>query len=598
MKNPFKMLFRSLMSKIILLTTLLLMVIIGFQTFFYVGTEIKNMENVLIQNKEDFVRLLAINFGAAQSVGGFAFQSQLIEESIKTKDTLFVRFVNPSGEIYLSSLQEDKGKIVRDDAVNTTQTIVKDTVYNGEDIKVVVSPSPGGYTTWLGFSQRSIAKAATANVFSRMAMAGAILLLGVLGSIFLALGVTKNIRILKDTAEEITRGNLKAKANIKSEDEIGRLAESFNHMTDKLLTSRNNLEKKVKELSEEHGRMSSLVESVKLGVVMVDLSLNVILANSAAKKIVGKTQQKDFTFKELSDKIKGDIDISQALSYYVKSGKPLNVQEAMIGERYFRFFMSPVRDIIDKMFVGAVMVMEDITEEKKIDKMRREIISITSHQLRTPSTIVKGNLEMLMSGSAGDMNDMQKELLNDTYLGNKRMIRLINDLMDAAKIEGGELKMPLEPAQLENVVGEVIKNLETMARDKKVTLTYDRPSSEFSPVKINVQRMSQVIQNIVDNAIKYSSANSNGKVDVSIIEGVKFLELVVKDNGIGIPEDEQNKIFERFSRGSNSTKLDPGGGSGLGLYIAKAVMEQGGGDIWFESKENEGTVFHVTFPYN
>lgn len=410
--------------------------------------------------------------------------------------------------------------------------------------------------------------------------------------------VLRNIFKLKRYADEIKKGKLDTKIDIKTEDEIGELAASFNQMVKKLLESRRHIEKNMEDLSREHSKLSSLVEGVRLGVVMVDLNLNVILANSAAKSVVSGSPDKDFSFKELSKKIKGKMDVSQALSYYVKSGKFLNIQEAMINDRYFRFFMSPVRDIAEKVFIGAVMVMEDITEEKELDKMRTEIISITSHQLRTPSTIVKGNLEMILGGDLGKVNKKQKELLDDTYLGNQRMIRLINDLMDVAKIDEGKFVLNTESVHLEDLVDNVVNALKPFAKEKKVSLSYDRPKDSLAPVKINSQRVGQVLQNLIDNAIKYSSGQKKGEVNIQLREGVKFIEFLVADNGIGIPEKEQGKMFERFSRGSNSTKLDPGGGSGLGLYIAKAIVESGGGKLWFESKENAGTTFHATFPYD
>lgn len=594
----FKNYFKSLSTKIILITTILIILILSIQTGVYVRVETNNLENTLVNNKKDFTELLAINFGAAQSVGGFAFQSQLIEDAGKTKDTVFVRFVNPNGEIYLSSLDSEGGKIIKNPYVGATKTVITDSSFNGEPIKLVIANGSGGYTTWLGFSLDSTKATVNSTIFSRVMLSLVILLVGVAFAFISVLRLTKDLKLLRNLAEEVRRGNLKAKTNIKSGDEIGDLAKSFNQMTENLLKSRQGMEEKVKELSAEHGKLASLVESVRLGVVMVDLSLNVILANSAAKKVFGKPAAKNITFKDLSSKLVSSVDISQALSYYVHTGTPLNIQEVTIDDRYFRLFMSPVRDIVEKVFIGAVVIMEDITEQKKLDKMRTEIVSITSHQLRTPSTIIKGNLEMVLGGDVGEVNKDQKELLEDTYLGNERMIRLINDLMDVAKIDEGKFKVALEPAQLEDTVAEVVKNLMPLAQEKKVSLAYTHSSSPLPPVKINRQRVSQVIQNIIDNAIKYSSIDDKGKVSIEIQEGSKFLEFIVKDNGIGIPANEQDKMFERFSRGSNSTKLDPGGGSGLGLYIAKAVVEQGGGRIWFESKEGEGTIFHATFPYN
>jgi len=448
------------------------------------------------------------------------------------------------------------------------------------------------------FSDQSISQQENSLLLRSVATLLVYLILGFLATLFVSRKITESIKNLLKGTQEIAKGNLKYIIKIESDDEIGDLAGSFNLMTKKLLTSRKNIEDKVRELSEEHGKLSSLVESVKLGVIMVDLNLNVVMANSAAKRIMGKSADDPITFIDLAEKIKSSLDISQALSFYVKSGKSLNVQESVIDERYYRLFMSPVRDIIEKIFIGAVVVMEDITEEKKLDKMRSEIISITSHQLRTPATIIKGNLEMVLGGDVGKINAQQKELLDDTFLGNQRMISLINDLMDVAKIDEGKFKLAMEPAQLEDVVVDVIKEISPLAKEKKVEPSFVYPANPLPPVKINRQRVKQAIQNIVDNAVKYSSAGDSGKVSLDIQEETKFLELIVKDNGIGIPEKEQDKIFERFSRGSNSTKLDPGGGSGLGLYIAKAVVEQGGGRIWFESKEGVGTTFHATFPYN
>jgi signal transduction histidine kinase len=414
-------------------------------------------------------------------------------------------------------------------------------------------------------------------------------------SVLLDKVILKGLYKLKEATIEIRKGHLSKKIEISSRDEIGELASSFNHMSKDLLDSRRRIEEKVKEISQEHGKISSLVESVNLGVVMVDLSLNVILANSAAKKILGKLSHQKISFSDISKRIKGNIDISQALSYYVKSGKPLNIQEAIISDRYFRLFMSPVRDIAEKVFIGAVMVMEDITEEKNLGKMRSEIISVTSHQLRTPSTIIKGNLEMILGGDAGQMNDMQKELLNDAYLGNQRMIRLINDLMDASKIDEGKFSLIMEKNQLEDVIEDIVKEISPLAKEKKVQVSYKRES--MPPVKINRQRVKETLQNLIVNAISYSSIEDRGRVEISIDrQGEDFLRFVVKDNGVGIPEKEQGKLFERFYRGSNVSKMDPGGGSGLGLYIAKAVIEQGGGKISFISKEGEGTIFFATFP--
>jgi signal transduction histidine kinase len=173
---------------------------------------------------------------------------------------------------------------------------------------------------------------------------------------------------------------------------------------------------------------------------------------------------------------------------------------------------------------------------------------------------------------------------------------LVNDLMDASKIDEGKFELPSEPLDLQALVGEVVKEVSPLAVKKAVKLNFMTSTKPLPPVKINKQKVKQVLQNLIDNAIKYSSSAAKGEVNVAVTQVEKNIQFQVRDNGIGIPEADKGHIFERFYRGSNSTKLDPGGGSGLGLYIAKGVVEQSGGKIWFESKEGEGTSFFATFP--
>jgi len=568
------------------------------QAYVYVNLETKHVESVLLENKRNLAEVMAMNFGAAQSVGGFAYQTQLIDAASRTQDTVFVRFVRPDGTIFLSNVSQERGlKVELADPVPSATTL-RDLDYGGRIIKVVVAPAAGGYSCWLGFSYASVQAAIDRTVLFRILLSLLSLSLEIGLATLIGFWVTGNLRRLKRLAEEVKRGNLTAKSGIKSSDEIGELGRTMDAMTDKLLESRERIDKKVKELSEERGKLSSLVESVKLGVVMVDLRLNVIMSNDAARAIFGKRPDSELTFKDLTEKTSGRVNLSQALSYYVKSGKPLNIQEIALEDRYYRLFMSPVRDIVEKIFIGAVVVIEDITKQKKIDQMRTEIVSITSHQLRTPATIVKGNLEMVLGGDAGKLSKPQKELIADAHMGNERMIRLINDLMDAAKINEGKMFLPLGDVHLEEVIQEIIGENQDFADEKKVSLSFIPSEKPLPTVKINRQKIKQVLQNLVDNAIKYSAIEDRGKVLIEVHDDKGFLRIMVRDNGIGIPAADQDKIFQRFSRGSNSTRMDPGGGSGLGLYIAKAVIEQAGGRIWFESKENEGTTFYATLPKN
>ncbi|MEK7162347.1 MAG: cache domain-containing protein, partial [Patescibacteria group bacterium] len=246
-------------------------------------------------------------------------------------------------------------------------------------------------------------------------LALALMVLVIVSALAFSLTITDPLKKLHHGAEIIGRGDFSYRLDIRTGDEIEQLANEFNSMSGKLAVSYQSLEARIKELSKAQSRMASLIESVKLGVVMVDLNLNIILANSSAKNIFGKLPPESLTFKDLEEKLK-DVNLSQALSFYVQEGKPVNIKEVKLGDKYFRLFLSAVREITEKQFIGAVMVVEDITEQKFIDRMRTEIASITSHQLRTPLSVIKGNLEMIREGDFGKISGKQKEVLNEIFL--------------------------------------------------------------------------------------------------------------------------------------------------------------------------------------
>lgn len=372
------------------------------------------------------------------------------------------------------------------------------------------------------------------------------------------------------------------------------------NLLEKIEKAKENMEEQVKErskeLSQERGTLLSLVESVKLGIVMVDLSFNIVFANPTAKDIFSNLSGEPLTFKDLEKKLKS-INLSRTLSYYVQNSKVLNIQEVKIGERYYRLFMSAVRDIVDKIFIGSVMIIEDITEQKLIDTMRTEIVSVTSHQLRTPLSVIKGNLEMVLGGDVGKITKEQAEILKEALSGNERMIKLVNDLMDVSKITEGRLDLELKPDDLENLISETIKEISLFAKNNNTEVIYEKPLKPLPKIKLDRQRMKQVIQNLIDDAIKYSHRDHRGKVKVKLKKtSDNLVELTIADNGIGIPKEEQGKIFERFFRASNISKLDPGGGTGLGLFIAKSIIGQHRGKIRFESEEGKGTTFFISLP--
>jgi PAS domain S-box-containing protein len=399
-------------------------------------------------------------------------------------------------------------------------------------------------------------------------------------------------------ARDVTERNKAEQELRKKTGKLEDLQKALVNTLEDLAKEKENIELKVKkrtrELAAEHGRVLSLLESVKLGVVMLDLNFNVLSSNAAAKEILEIKTEENVKFKDLETKLKS-ADLSHSLSYYVGEKKVVNIQEAKFNSRYYRLFLSPVRDVERKEFIGAVIVIEDITEAKMVDQMRTEIISTTSHQLRTPLSVVKGNLEMLVNGDLGKVPKGQAEILQEALAGNERMIHLVNDLTDVSKITEGNLGLDFKDENFWSVVEEAVKEIKPLADQNKTKFVF-KSTKEVFLVKIDKQRIKQVIQNLISNAVKYGSHDGSGVVEVKTEKTDNLVELIIKDNGAGIPKNEQRKIFEKFFRASNATKLDPGSGTGLGLFIVKSIVELHKGKIWFESEEGKGTTFYLTLP--
>lgn len=232
----------------------------------------------------------------------------------------------------------------------------------------------------------------------------------------------------------------------------------------------------------------------------------------------------------------------------------------------------------------------------QLDKMKSEIISIVAHQLRTPLSAIKWTLKMLIDKDVGDINKEQGELLAKGFESNERMILLINDMLAVDRLESGKLKYTFVPVQFEDLVQEMIRSLLTLATKKNIRIEFTAPKVLLPKIKIDPDKMRDVLQNLIDNAIKYTL--EGGVVAVGVgLEGTEELHFWVKDNGIGIPEEEKNKIFSRFFRANNAAHTVTEG-SGLGLFIAQSVVKRHSGKIWFDSVLNTGTTFHVLLPIN
>jgi PAS domain S-box-containing protein len=243
--------------------------------------------------------------------------------------------------------------------------------------------------------------------------------------------------------------------------------------------------------------------------------------------------------------------------------------------------------------LGTTVILHDITREKLVERMKTEFVSLAAHQLRTPLSAIKWTLRMLLDGDLGDITEEQRDFVEKTYRSNERMIELINALLDVTRIEEGRYLYKLVYTRIENIVQFVVNGCKEEAKRKKIKLEFKKPIKKLPQVKVDVEKIRLAINNLLDNSIRYTL--SGGVVTVSLKYVKKKIELSVKDSGIGIPKDQQGRVFTKFFRAANVMRMSTEG-TGLGLFITKNIIEAHGGKIWFESEENKGTTFYISLP--
>lgn len=233
---------------------------------------------------------------------------------------------------------------------------------------------------------------------------------------------------------------------------------------------------------------------------------------------------------------------------------------------------------------------------KKVKKYKiSEAVSVIAHHLKNPIAIIKGYIEALVAGDCGEVNLAQKEYLNDALINVKEMSKTVNDLIDISRIEEGEYKLSFKPVSLEETIFQVLSDFFHWAKASNCKIIFKKPK-KLPQVFTDPQKIKYVIENIISNAIKYNLEHGIIEVSVALKQTKKEILFSCKDNGIGIQEEDYKKVFTKFYRSEKALEIDPSG-SGLGLYVNKAIIELSGGKIWFtKNKNGRGMTFHFSLP--
>jgi len=449
--------------------------------------------------------------------------------------------------------------------------------------------------------------------------------------------ITKPIAKLQGGVEIITEGNLDYKLDVKGNDELSGLANSFNKMADSIKESRLLVDKKVteqtkqieegvKDLEDQQKAILNILEDVedekesalreKLfsqsilfsigdGVIATDRYGKINIMNKRAEELLG------WTFKEIENKKVLDVlksvddnnqDLPKEDRLIIKALSTGKIIHHSTRSNYFYvrkdgtkfpvgITVSPL--IRDKKIVGSVIIFRDISLAYEVDKAKTEFVSLASHQLRTPLSIVRWYTEMLDDTLGKKATKVEKEYIKEIYNSNVRMIELVNALLNVSRIELGTFAVDPVLTGIKKISNDILNELQLEIKKKKqkIVKKYD---SKLEKINLDVNLIGIVFQNLLTNAVKYTP--EGGTITISITKQDKNVLVAIQDTGYGIPKKDQKNIFTKLFRADNIKGKDTTG-TGLGLYIVRAIIEQScDGKIWFKSAENKGTTFYFTIP--
>lgn len=405
-----------------------------------------------------------------------------------------------------------------------------------------------------------------------------IFVVGVIGFIlttvfafFLSSRITSPLREMKQTAQRIAEGDFHAEVAIRSNDEIGDLAATFNTMAGRL----NEL---INALSNEKEQLSSVLKNMVNGVIMINAEGKMVVTNPPAEHFL---RDWDYESNSLPAPI---FDMYQRV---VQMEQEIH-EEIPVQGRVWAVVMVPLHD--RGQIRGALVLLRDMTKEFKLDKLRKDFVANVSHELRTPLSMLQGYSEAIIDDIAASPEE-HKELAQIIYDESVRMTKLVNELLDLARMEAGHIELYKDSISLRPYLERIYRKFASLAKERGVhlELSYQAQRDDFD---IDSDRIEQVLTNLIDNAMRHTPAG--GTVTIRV-RGNDPLSLEISDTGSGIPQEDLPFVFERFYK-ADKARTRGRAGTGLGLAIAKNIIDAHEGTITVHSKLGEGTTFTISLP--
>lgn len=387
------------------------------------------------------------------------------------------------------------------------------------------------------------------------------------------------IKSAKKIAEgEDVEGEIKYLEEAKTKTEIGDLAGAFNLMT-------SGLRENLNEVTRQKRQIETILLHMTDGIIAFNMDGSIIHINPAASRLL-KISSKDNTFDKIFKNLKLDINMEKII--YLENWTSTE-QKINIDETYLNMFFAPFKDENDRP-AGVMVLIQDITEHVKLDNMRKEFVADVSHELKTPLTSIMGYAETLATTEYD--KDLQEKFLNVISSEAVRMTKLVNDLLTLSKFDGNKTEWERTEFDLGELVKQCQENLQ-IEMDKKKQKVECFVTANVPSVYADKDGIERVVLNILSNSVKYTGEGGTIKIYVGFVYNDAYIKVI--DNGIGIPEEDLSRIFERFYR-VDKARTRAMGGTGLGLSIAKEILDKNGGRIDIKSKAHEGTEVVITIP--
>ena len=420
-----------------------------------------------------------------------------------------------------------------------------------------------------------------------------LVMLGVIGLLaYMVLGqLLKPIEEVRQGSDRVGRGDLSYRLFINSNDELEELGTAFNQMAAKL-------EELYHGLQEDRARLEASLNGINIGFIMTDDTMNIITINQAAMSLLAKLPSPSSAASEewginlIAKQLSHKTDIVSHLHRALIKKESIQLTSISSGDFILDIFIAPI--LAGPNVFGTVMVVNNVTEARIADRSKNEFFSIASHELRTPLTIIKGNTSLIQRYYGKKLKDPQLQgMITDIYQSSVRLIQIVNDFLDTSRIEQNRIQFIIQEIDLDTLVAESIHEMESLARGKKLKII-KKVVGKLPLVAADRNRIKQVLFNLIDNAIKYTSS---GNIIIQLRHDGNFVKVSVIDTGSGVPLKNRGLLFHKFQQASsNPLTRDATRGTGLGLFISKSLIEGMGGKIYLSHSSKKGSEFVFTVP--